>query len=51
MQKSAYKTKQQEFLLSYLSKMQEFRDAIADYDEAKIAGLIHEANKIKKILR
>ena len=36
---------------TYLSKMQEFRDAIADYDEAKIAGLIHEANKIKKILR
>ena len=36
---------------TYLSKMQEFRDAIADYDEAKITELIHEANRIKKILR
>jgi hypothetical protein len=31
--------------------MQQFRDAIATYDETRIRELIAEANKIKKILR
>lgn len=36
---------------TYLEKMKEFRDAIDSYDGERIEGLIHEANKIKKILR
>jgi prephenate dehydrogenase len=36
---------------TYIEKMQQFRDAIATYDEARIRELIAEANKIKKILR
>ncbi len=36
---------------TYIGKMQAFRDAIAGYDEEKTASLIHEANKIKRILR
>ena len=36
---------------TYIDKMQQFRDAIATYDETKIRELIAEANKIKKILR
>ena len=36
---------------TYMDKMQQFRDAIATYDEAKIRKLIQEANRIKKILR
>ena len=36
---------------TYIGKMQQFRDAIATYDEAKIRELIQEANRIKKILR
>lgn len=36
---------------TYIDKMKEFRDAIADLDEDKIRTLIHEANKIKRILR
>ena len=36
---------------TYIDKMQQFRDAIADYDEAKVRELIQEANRIKKILR
>lgn len=35
---------------TYISKISEFRDAIADYDEDKIRFLIEEANHIKKIL-
>lgn len=35
---------------TYISKMGEFRDAIADYDEEKIRSLIEDANHIKKIL-
>lgn len=35
---------------TYLDKMKLFRDAIADYDEEAIRDLIHEANRIKKIL-
>ena len=36
---------------TYIDKMQQFRDAIATYDEAKMRELIQEANRIKKILR
>ena len=36
---------------TYIEKMQEFREAIAAYDENKIRELIAQANKIKKILR
>lgn len=36
---------------TYIEKMQEFRRAIADYDEDRIRELIGEANRIKKILR
>jgi prephenate dehydrogenase len=36
---------------TYLEKMKDFRDAIADYDEARIEELIQEANRIKKIIR
>ena len=36
---------------TYLEKMKDFRDAIADYDEARIKELIQEANRIKKIIR
>ena len=36
---------------TYLEKMKEFREAIADFDGARIEELIHEANRIKKILR
>lgn len=36
---------------TYLEKMNAFRDAIADYDEGKIESLIHDANRIKKIIR
>lgn len=36
---------------TYLEKMKLFRDAVANYDEAKIRELIHEANRIKKIIR
>ena len=35
---------------TYIEKMQEFRKAIADYDEDRIRELIAEANRIKKIL-
>lgn len=36
---------------TYLDKMKEFREAIADCDASRIEELIHEANKIKKIIR
>ena len=36
---------------TYIDKMREFRDAIADYDQNRIRGLIHDANRIKKIIR
>ena len=36
---------------TYLEKMNEFREAIDSYDEARIEQLIHEANRIKNILR
>ena len=36
---------------TYIEKMQQFREAIADFDEEKIRELIESANRIKKILR
>jgi prephenate dehydrogenase len=36
---------------TYIEKMKLFRDAIAAYDEKAIENLIHEANRIKKIIR
>lgn len=36
---------------TYISKMEEFREAIADFDEEKVRSLIEEANRIKKIIR
>lgn len=36
---------------TYIEKMGAFREAIEEYDEEKIRGLIEEANRIKKILR
>jgi len=35
----------------YIKKVQEFRDAIADYDEAKIRDMIVESNKIRRIIK
>lgn len=36
---------------TYIEKMQEFRKAVADFDEDKVRSLIGEANRIKKIIR
>ena len=36
---------------TYIEKMQEFRRAVQEGDEARIRDLIQEANKIKKIIR
>ncbi|MBR1706798.1 MAG: prephenate dehydrogenase [Bacteroidales bacterium] len=36
---------------TYIEKMQQFRAAVADFDEDKVRNLIEEANRIKKILR
>lgn len=36
---------------TYIEKMKEFRDAISDYDEDSIRGLIENANRIKRIIR
>lgn len=36
---------------TYIDKMNEFRDAIADYDQDRIRELINEANGIRKIIR
>ena len=36
---------------TYIEKMQEFRDAVDQFDEQKIRLLIEEANRIKKIIR
>lgn len=36
---------------TYIDKMNEFREAIADFDGDKIRSLIGEANRIKKIIR
>lgn len=36
---------------TYIEKMMDFRDAIADYDEDRIRELIEDANKIKRIIR
>jgi prephenate dehydrogenase len=36
---------------TYLEKMTQFRNAIADFDEVGIRSLIEDANRIKKIIR
>ena len=36
---------------TYIEKMQQFRDAVASYDEDALRKLIEEANRIKKIIR
>lgn len=36
---------------TYIDKMKQFREAIADFDEDKVRELIEEANKIKRIIR
>jgi len=36
---------------TYIEKMNEFRDALDSFDGKKIEDLIHQANRIKKILR
>ena len=36
---------------TYIEKMQEFRDAIANYDQDRVRDLIGKANRIKKIIR
>ena len=36
---------------TYIEKMQQFRDAVASYDEAALRQLIEDANKIKRIIR
>ena len=36
---------------TYIDKMQQFRTAVANYDEETLRKLIEEANKIKKIIR
>ena len=36
---------------TYIEKMQEFRQAVDEYDEEKTRTLIDEANRIKKIIR
>ena len=36
---------------TYIEKMQQFRKAIDEYDEDTIRELIHQANRIKKIIR
>ena len=36
---------------TYLEKMTQFRNAIADFDEEGIRSLIEDANRIKKIIR
>ena len=36
---------------TYIEKMKDFREAVADFDEDRIRELICEANRIKKIIR
>ena len=36
---------------TYIDKMKQFREAVDNYDEDRIRELIHEANRIKKIIR
>lgn len=36
---------------TYIDKMKSFREAIADYDQARIRELIEEANRIKRIIK
>ena len=36
---------------TYIEKMNEFREAIAEGDEARVRSLIEEANRIRRIIR
>lgn len=36
---------------TYIEKLQEFKQHISSYDEEGVKGLIHKANKIKRIIR
>lgn len=36
---------------TYIDKMKQFRDAIADDDESSVRSLIEDANRIKRIIR
>jgi prephenate dehydrogenase len=36
---------------TYIEKMQQFREAIDNFDEDKVRDLIEEANRIRKIIR
>ena len=36
---------------TYIEKMQQFREAIDNFDEDKVRKLIGEANRIRKIIR
>ena len=36
---------------TYLERMKDFRNAIADGDEDSVRSLIEEANRIKRIIR
>ena len=36
---------------TYIDKMKNFREAIAEYDDRKIRALIEDANRIKKIIK
>lgn len=36
---------------TYMEKMQQFRDAVCEYDEDKVRELIEKSNKIKKIIK
>jgi len=36
---------------TYIEKMQQFREAVASFDEEKVRTLIEDANRIKKIIR
>ena len=36
---------------TYIEKMQEFRQAVDEYDEDRVRSLIEEANRIRKIIR
>ena len=40
-----------EVMDTYIEKMNEFREAIAEGDEARVRSLIEEANRIRRIIR
>ena len=36
---------------TYMEKLKDFRDAIADGDQEKVRSLIEDANRIRRIIR